>query len=80
MDRILEFKWDLEKAAANFKKHRISFHSASTVFGDPAAITFNDPDHSMGEHRFQELIGSYEDLGGKINRFIQYVENEWRGR
>ena len=25
-----------------------------------------------------ELIGSYNTLGSKINSFIQYVEKEWR--
>ena len=25
-----------------------------------------------------ELIGQYEILGKKINKFIQYVENEWK--
>jgi len=48
----MEFEWDADKAKANLKKHDISFHEASTVFGDPLAITFNDPDHSIGEHRF----------------------------
>ncbi len=40
------------KSEANLKKHGISFHLASTVFGDPLALTFNDPDHSVGEQRF----------------------------
>ena len=26
------------------------------------------------------LLDSYEELGGKINRFITYVENEWNSR
>lgn len=48
----MEFEWDPNKSDTNFKKHGITFHEASAVFGDPLAITFNDPDHSMGEHRF----------------------------
>jgi uncharacterized protein len=48
----MEFEWDPDKSIANLKKHGISFHEASTAFGDPLAITFNDPDHSIGEHRF----------------------------
>ncbi|MDI6739497.1 MAG: BrnT family toxin, partial [Candidatus Edwardsbacteria bacterium] len=43
----MEFEWDLDRSNANLKKHGISFHEASTVFGDPLAITFNDPDHSI---------------------------------
>jgi len=48
----MEFEWDPRKSNANFKKHGISFHEASTIFGDPLSITFDDPDHSVGEHRF----------------------------
>jgi uncharacterized protein len=45
------FEWDLRKAAANLKKHRIAFEDAVTVFFDPLAITFPDPDHSSDETR-----------------------------
>lgn len=47
----MEFEWDPHKSDVNLKKHSISFHEASTVFGDPMSITFNEPDHSIGEHR-----------------------------
>ena len=47
----MEFEWDKDKAALNLKKHGTSFHEAATVFGDPLAITFDDPDHSVGEYR-----------------------------
>ncbi|KKO19573.1 MAG: BrnT family toxin [Candidatus Brocadia sp.] len=57
----MEFEWDPNKANANLKKHGISFHEASTVFGDPLALTFNDPDHSIGEHRF--LPFGYSGMG-----------------
>jgi len=29
----------------------VSFEEAATIFGDALAIKFNDPDHSVGEHR-----------------------------
>jgi len=48
----MEFEWDDRKAIANAKKHGVSFHEATTVFGDPLAITFPNPDHSQNEHRF----------------------------
>jgi uncharacterized DUF497 family protein len=48
----MKFEWDPGKSEANLNKHGISFHEASTVFGDPLALTFNDPDHSVGEQRF----------------------------
>lgn len=47
----MEFEWDERKARANVKKHGVSFHDAATVFGDPLAITFPDPDHSEKEER-----------------------------
>jgi uncharacterized protein len=42
----MRFEWDPKKAAANLKKHGVSFHEAATVFGDPLAVTFDDPDHA----------------------------------
>lgn len=48
----MEFEWDHKKASGNKRKHDVSFHEAATVFGDPLAITFADPDHSEGECRF----------------------------
>jgi uncharacterized DUF497 family protein len=47
----MEFSWDPKKAASNLKDHKVSFEEAATIFGDVLAITFNDPDHSVGEHR-----------------------------
>jgi uncharacterized DUF497 family protein len=48
----MEFEWDPHKAAANDRKHDVPFQEAATVFGDPLAITFEDPDHSMSEKRY----------------------------
>ena len=48
----MEFEWDPRKAAANSRKHGVTFHEAVTVFGDYLAITFEDPDHSMNEKRY----------------------------
>jgi uncharacterized protein len=48
----MEFEWDPDKAARNSAKHGVSFHEAATVFGDPSAITYFDPDHSSDEDRF----------------------------
>jgi uncharacterized DUF497 family protein len=47
----VRFEWDSEKAARNLKKHAVSFDEAMTVFEDPLARIFDDPDHSEGEHR-----------------------------
>ena len=50
----LEFEWDARKAAENLKNHRVAFDEAVTVFADPLANIFDDPDHSDDERR--ELI------------------------
>lgn len=48
---MVDFDWDVRKAEANVRKHGISFDEAATVFGDPLALTFADPDHSESEER-----------------------------
>jgi len=71
----MEFEWDERKAVTNVKKHGVSFHEAGTVFGDPMAITFHDPEHSETEHRFltfglsqsnRLLAVAHADRGGKV--------------
>jgi uncharacterized DUF497 family protein len=47
----MTFEWDSRKAAANLKKHHVAFADAATVFLDPLAMTFPDPDHSSDERR-----------------------------
>ena len=47
----MQFEWDPRKAAENFRKHGVSFNEAETVFRDPLAATFDDPDHSITEQR-----------------------------
>lgn len=48
----MQYEWDPKKARGNTRKHRVSFDEALTVFLDPLALTFADPDHSTGEERF----------------------------
>ena len=48
----MQIVWDARKAAANRKKHGVSFEEAATVFADPLSLTGADPDHSVGEHRW----------------------------
>jgi len=47
----MRFEWDGTKATSNLKKHRVSFDEAVTVFYDPLAATFADPEHSDDESR-----------------------------
>lgn len=71
----MQFEWDARKAAVNTKKHEVSFHEAATVFADPMALTFHDPDHSATEHRFvtfglsqanRLLVVAHTDRGRRI--------------
>ena len=48
----LHFEWDESKAAANLKKHGVSFEEARSVFYDERAKLIADPDHSEDEDRF----------------------------
>ncbi|MEI8173611.1 MAG: BrnT family toxin [Deltaproteobacteria bacterium] len=70
----MEFEWNTKKAAANIQKHNVTFQEAATVFGDPLAVTFYDPDHSVNENRFitfgfslqkRLLIVSHTERGGR---------------
>jgi len=47
----LNFEWDPAKAAANVRKHRISFEEATTVFEDPKILREYDAEHSTDEDR-----------------------------
>ena len=48
----LTFEWDEMKAKGNFKKHKVNFNEAKTIFNDPFLLTFPDPIHFETEHRF----------------------------
>ncbi len=47
----VDFEWQASKAEANFRKHGVGFEEAFTVFADPLARIFDDPDHSAAESR-----------------------------
>jgi uncharacterized protein len=48
----VRFEWNIRKAAANLRKHGVSFDEAASVFLDPLSATGDDPDHSIDERRF----------------------------
>ncbi len=48
----VQFTWDEDKNRSNRRKHRVSFEEAQTVFLDPRAKLYFDPDHSEDEDRF----------------------------
>jgi uncharacterized protein len=81
----LQFEWDSEKAAANLKKHRVSFEEAETVFGDPGEMTVFDEDHSEEEDRYismgisnlgRVLVVSYTDREDRIRIISARVANK----
>ena len=47
----MQFEWDRAKAAANLRKHRVSFQEASTALQDPLSTSFPDA-AAEGEQRF----------------------------
>jgi uncharacterized protein len=59
----LTFTWDDGKAQQNVRKHGVRFEEAATVFIDPLARVYDDPDHSEAELRFL-LVG--HSLAGKM--------------
>lgn len=50
------FEWDNRKARSNFRKHRVQFTEAASVFSDPLARIFPDEEHSGDEDR-EIIIG-----------------------
>ena len=48
----LVFEWDARKASENLRRHRVTFQEAASVFHDPLAVAFPDPDHSLEEDRY----------------------------
>ncbi len=66
------YEWNFDKAAANLDKHGVSFEDAATVFLDPLAITFSDPDHSIEERR--EIT-----IGHTIDQELIFVAHSDRG-
>lgn len=58
----MRFRYDPAKAAANFRKHGVSFADAEGVFQDPLAVTREDPD-AEGERRYVAVgLGSAAEL------------------
>jgi uncharacterized protein len=49
---MLRFDWDERKNKRNRTKHGVWFEEAQSVFSDPHARLFYDPEHSEGEDRF----------------------------
>ena len=81
-------EWDAAKARKNMAKHQVSFGEASTVFGDPLALTIPDSAHSDQEERFVTLgvtanfktvVVAHVDRNERI-RIISARDATWRER
>ncbi|MEX2147720.1 MAG: BrnT family toxin [Candidatus Rokuibacteriota bacterium] len=70
------FEWDDAKAKENLSKHGVSFEEASTVFGDPLYLEFEDIAHSHDEQRLNAIGRS---VRGRIV-VVAYVERGDRTR
>ena len=73
---MFRFEFDPAKAAANLKKHGVSFDEAATVFDDPLSSTLPDDQHSDDENR-------WITVGRSIKRrlvFVVYTEDDSRIR
>ncbi len=66
------YEWDPKKAKANHRKHRVSFEEGATVFLDPLAVTYPDPDHSGEE--FREIT-----IGHSAKRRVVFLSHTQRG-
>jgi hypothetical protein len=76
----LKFDWNADKAASNYKKHKITFELAITVFDDPSALIAPDEKHSTEDEIREWIIGLSDNgvlvviftkrLSGRIYRII----------
>jgi uncharacterized DUF497 family protein len=49
------FTWDPQKAILNYGKYGVSFEEAATIFSDPRALEWEDPEHSGMETRLKSV-------------------------
>jgi uncharacterized DUF497 family protein len=56
----LRWIWDPDKAAANLRKHKVSFGLAELALADPLAVTYSDP--WSDEERWRTLGRPSADL------------------
>jgi len=76
----VRFEWDDSKNRSNYRKHRVWFEEAQTVWADERSAEFFDPEHSRAEDRFIRighstrprllLVVFCERLEGELIRII----------
>ncbi|HWG18906.1 MAG TPA: BrnT family toxin [Terracidiphilus sp.] len=85
----LDFQWHPAKAAANLKKHGVSFKEALTVFGDKKHIVVPDREHSWDEERSlaigmsnegRMLTMCFTERGDRLRIISARVAERWERR
>jgi len=65
-----------KKYKADFIKFLIYAHAScdETILH----LNFIKDTHAMNDEEINLFLDTYDELGGKINKFIRYVEKEWK--
>ena len=58
----LQFEWDSAKASDNWRKHRVKFEEAATVWNDQNRIVEPDVVHSTETEHREQVLGLSEKL------------------
>jgi uncharacterized DUF497 family protein len=69
-----QFEWDEAKAAANVRKHDVSFELAVTIFADPRLISVADLAHSETEERWFSI--GWASNGAMLSVVYLYWESD----
>ena len=76
----MDFEWDANKAADNFRRHRVSFEDAAQVFLDPYRIETFDGRDAYGEDRWitvglvePALLAVVYTVRGKVGETIRLI-------
>lgn len=67
----MEFEWDPKKAAANLKKHGVSFVEAAEAFFDENAVNLVDDINADNEIRYQ-IVG----ISRRRLLFVAYTDRD----
>ena len=71
----MDFEWDDDKAASNWKKHGVRFAEAATIWQDDNAMEMPDPEHSESEERWVRM-GFSRKARVLTVVYIEKVEND----
>ena len=69
----LTFEWNESKAKKNFKKHKVHFNEARSVFADITACIFDDEFHSKINETRELIIGHSLNSRILIVCFIEWM-------